>query len=503
MMVNDPSVTELWLGYSGRMKRRHLEQVVRALQSATHIVELKFSFSLFRGVFRKIGDLESVKGAAIRAPFVEWIGTSSSLLKLEFQGTSCRREVETHLLSCFIPAISSRAAKGRDPLKSLSLAWVGVNANDVVTLVRDASLQVFHMSDSQILKGSFCTVEESVQQVAQSFAINSSILDLSLDHSDDNETYCCAILNALQSNSLVETLSIHKRKTDTISALVTHAIVDLLESTGCPIGNLGFEGFNWNDDRFGEIAHAVCASPRRIKSLKIQDCCFHLPAHAGLRSIFSQSSHTVELRLSERVVFSGADDYSVLTEIIGSSPGLHHLCMSDCDDFENWNDIAKAVLRGLGSDICSVKRLELDSFPDEQYPALVKAIKSFRQVEYLSFDFHVERLKGKLMAAFWHNRTLLEATVLGDCLDASDRARILAFHQRNRDLCTLIRVQANATKSGDSHGLRQIFLPSLFFISIDATTGVGQRNIFEGLLRSGDSIGPVTSSFSAKRSRPT
>jgi hypothetical protein len=129
MMANDPSVTELWLGYSGRMKRRHLEQVARALQSATHIVELKFSFSLFRGVFRKIGDLESAKGAAIRAPFVEWIGTSSSLLKLEFQGTSCRREVETHLLSCFIPAISSRAAKGRDPLKSLSLAWVGVNAS--------------------------------------------------------------------------------------------------------------------------------------------------------------------------------------------------------------------------------------------------------------------------------------------------------------------------------------------------------------------------------------
>jgi hypothetical protein len=93
------------------------------------------------------------------------------------------------------------------------------------------------------------------------------------------------------------------------------------------------------------------------------------------------------------------------------------------------------------------------------------------------------------MAAFWRNRTLLEVTVSGNGLNASDRARMVAFHQRNRFLCTLIRAEANSMKSDDSHGLG-LLLPSLFSISIDTATGIGQRNIFDALLRAGDSVGP-------------
>jgi hypothetical protein len=46
-------------------------------------------------------------------------------------------------------------------------------------------------------------------------------------------------------------------------------------------------------------------------------------------------------------------------------------------------------------------------------------------------------------------------------------------------------------KSNDSRGLG-VILPSLFYVSLDATMGIGQRNIFDALLRSGNSIGPVT-----------
>jgi hypothetical protein len=159
----------------------------------------------------------------------------------------------------------------------------------------------------------------------------------------------------------------------------------------------------------------------------------------------------------------------------------------------------QAVLRGLESESCAVKRLEVVDLTADQCSSFVEAIAQFRNVEYVSFQFSEETLKRKLMAAFWRNRTLLEANVLGDCLDESDHVRILAFHQRNRNLCTLIHAQVDAVKSGRSARLGAL-LPSLLFISID---GTGRRNIFDALVRSGDSLGPATASFGSKRIRPT
>jgi hypothetical protein len=500
MLANDPTLTTVWLDLPCTRMDDMLERAAGALHSATHIAKLYFRLNVFTAMRR---DLDSIEGAKLVVPFSDWMETSASLSVLSFYGSNRIRTVTPNLLSRFIPAISSRVAKGRDTLKSLTLASLDVNASDIASLIGHAGLEVFGMLYCTIRAGSFATEEQAIHQVAQSFGMNSSILELSLGLGDESEKYFCAILAALQSNSSLKTLSIVTEASGNISRVGLTAIVNLLGSSVCAVGNLCFVGFDWNDDVFAEIAHSICASPRRIVSLKFLDCRFHSAACYGLRSIYSQGSCPVVLQLSGHVGFQG-DDKRVLTDIIGSSPGLRDLHMSRLlvdSRVQSSGTPFQAVIRGLLSESCAVKRLQLEHIDQEEFPAFVEAIANFRKVEYVSFPFADEQMKDKLMASFWRNRTLLEATVLGDSLGASDRARMIAFHQRNRHLCTLIHAQADAMKSSDSRGLG-LLLPSLFCVSLDATTGIGQGNIFDALLRSGESLGPVAT-FSGKRSKPT
>jgi hypothetical protein len=92
-------------------------------------------------------------------------------------------------LTRFIPTIISRVAKGRDPLKSVKLSFLDVNAEDNVSLIRDSGLKVVRMAHCKILTGSCSTDEVAIRQVAQSLAMTSSLLDFSLELLDHNEPY--------------------------------------------------------------------------------------------------------------------------------------------------------------------------------------------------------------------------------------------------------------------------------------------------------------------------
>jgi hypothetical protein len=168
---------------------------------------------------------------------------------------------------------------------------------------------------------------------------------------------------------------------------------------------------------------------------------------------------------------------------------LDHL--PDCDTFTCLAGLSGIPFRSARSQVRAMccGPLEFDRLTDMQCATFVEAMAHFQQVEYVSFPFANEQVKGKLMAAFWRNRSLIESEVLSECLDASDQARILAFNHCNHDLRSVTYAHTNAMKSDHSRGLG-LLLPSLLFISIDSSSDTGQQNILNALLRSGDSIGP-------------
>jgi hypothetical protein len=183
-------------------------------------------------------DFLSAEALTMLAPFVQLIETKASLMVLTLRCSPSTGIPVPDILSRILPVISSRVTTGRDPLNSVTLVAVEINADDVITLVRDFRLLVLGWTQREILKGSFPTEEQAIQQVAQSFATNSSILDLSLPRSYRDEAYFSPILNALQSNASMETLSIHNRRCGKTPAWAQRAFVDLLESSVCPIRNL-------------------------------------------------------------------------------------------------------------------------------------------------------------------------------------------------------------------------------------------------------------------------
>jgi hypothetical protein len=69
------------------------------------------------------------------------------------------------------------------------------------------------------------------------------------------------------------------------------------------------------------------------------------------------------------------------------------------------------------------------------------------------------------MSAFRRNRTLLESNVTGDRLNALDHSRLLTYHQRNRDLCSMIVSEDEMSHSG-------FLLPSLLHLLKDIGAGL-------------------------------
>jgi hypothetical protein len=332
-------------------------------------LELQLSVFAYRGMLK-------TKGAAMVTPFVKWIETSMSLTKVVlYDSRYIPRKLVPLLLSRFVGAIRSRASNGRcDPLVSVKLECLDIDAEDVIALIQDSRLKAFAMSNCTIRNGSFTTQEQAARHVCESFA-TASIGDLSLDLGD-SEHYVCGALTSLQSNSTLETLKLGCFSDNVPAALVRSAFVELLGPSACPIYNLSLTGFGWKDDVFEEMARSICDS-QRISSLSLHNYSLGR-AFDGLRSIFSQDSHPVELHLSGRLEFPFAVD-CLLSDLIGSSLGL---CLLDVSGFMSRWDLRRGiffygVLRGIKSESCAVQRLLLDKFPDEQCLKFVKAIGSF------------------------------------------------------------------------------------------------------------------------------
>jgi hypothetical protein len=128
-----------------------------------HITELDLVFYFFADIFKTTEDLESAEALTMLAPFVELIETKALLMVLMFRCSPSTGIPVPDILSRILPVISSRVTTGRDPLNSA----VEINADDVITLFRDCSLQVLGWTQWEILKGSFPTEEQAIQQVAQ------------------------------------------------------------------------------------------------------------------------------------------------------------------------------------------------------------------------------------------------------------------------------------------------------------------------------------------------
>jgi hypothetical protein len=497
MLANDPSVTGVsFQTCTTPFMDNYAERAARALAASTHIVELNLSFCSFHHCSRDRGDvLDDITVAA--APFVEWIQSSQSLEEVRLSHDASQRQyydhlLPPHLLPLFLQAVNSRAAKGRRPLKSVSLAKMTIKAVDVVKLLQHSMIQELCLEKCKYQRVRYPS--HDIRQLAQAFGANCTVskLTLGLD-SSDNEAYFCEILNALQSNVTVERLTIQRwtRFFETIPSLVINAISNLLRSSMIPITNLSLDGFNWKDNLLDPVATSIQNSPT-IQSLEFSGCYFPPSACNQLHWILSHASTTRCLTLSGCVVFLTANGNRMLTDIIETSHALHQLSLvhfrANRDEFERF----QAILDGLASVSCSVQRLELDSLHDAIRRPFFHAIASFHKVQYVSFDISsdFDALKRKdLLMAFRRNGTLLDANVTGGGLNAADLAQLHAYPQRNLHLQALIHSKADSLKSADSRDLGCL-LPSLLHVSMNGAPCTARRYLFDALLRCGDSIGP-------------
>jgi hypothetical protein len=481
MLANDPSITSVCvrtdLDTTTPVMNNYLERAERALTASRHVVELDFSFCLFRDCIRECGcRVNDAKAMAtvMATPFVEWIQSSATLNKLQVSSyLSCPSQIVRHLLPVFLHALSSRVAQGLHPLELLSVFRLTLNADDVVALLDNALLKGLQLPRCGFKRGSFPSEDIAQRRVAQAFGANSSIINLALGYAVGSEAF---------------------------SALVIGAIGSLLRSTIGPITNVHLDGFNWTDNSFDPIANSIQTSPK-IQSLEFSNCYFHLSAFHQLCSIFSHGSTTSCLSILSGVEFLHLGDNShAITEIIQTSPTLRQLSMFDVRTYYNEVGRFQAILNGIASISCSVERLLLDSVWDAVCPAFFQAIASFHKVQYVSFcvssDFNELRRK-ELMAAFRCNGTLLDSNATGCGLNASDQARLHAYHQRNRHLQTLIHSMADLLTSADSRDLGGL-LPTLLHVSMNGAACTARRDPYDALLRCGDRIGP--SRHGAKRS---
>jgi hypothetical protein len=505
MLANDPSITSVCVRTdldTTPVMDNYLERAERALTASRHVVELDFSFCLFRTCIPKCGcrvDDAKAMATVMATPFVEWIQSSATLNKLRVSSyLLCHSQIVRHLLPVFLHALSSRVAQGLHPLESLSVFRLTLNADDVVALLDNALLKDLQLPRCGFKRGSFPSEDIAQRRVAQAFGANSSIINLALGYAVGSEAFFCAILDALQSNVTVENLTIQRltRFSNATSALVIGAIGSLLRSTIGPITNVHLDGFNWMDNLFDPIANSIQTSPK-IQSLEFSNCYFHLAAFHQLCSIFSHGSTTSCLSILSGVEFLHLGDNShAITEIIQTSPTLRQLSMFDVRTYYNEVGRFQAILNGIASISCSVERLLLDSVWDAVCPAFFQAIASFHKVQYVSFcvssDFNELRRK-ELMAAFRCNGTLLDSNATGCGLNASDQARLHAYHQRNRHLQTLIHSMADLLISADSRDLGGL-LPTLLHVSMNGAACTARRDPYDALLCCGDSIGAKRSS---------
>jgi hypothetical protein len=130
--------------------------------------------------------------------------------------------------------------------------------------------------------------------------------------------------------------------------------------------------------------------------------------------------------------------------------------------------------------------------------ALLEAMPNFRSVKSISFDLLRCRrnYRKRLLKAFRNNRSIVHSNITNDNLDAPDRQRLQAYHDRNRYLASTIRAEAMAMASTESRqaedgaDMAQLgsLLPPLFLECDSSTVG----SVFGAMARVDIKVGPET-----------
>jgi hypothetical protein len=97
------------------------------------------------------------------------------------------RDTALHFLPEFLEAVRLRSQGGVLPLRRLSLCHQRFNAHNMLALLRDCSLECLECHGCVISKGAFATDDFAVQNVAQCFARNKTLLGLAIDFANEHD----------------------------------------------------------------------------------------------------------------------------------------------------------------------------------------------------------------------------------------------------------------------------------------------------------------------------
>jgi hypothetical protein len=175
------------------------------------------------------------------------------------------------------PALSS--------LTEITLMGLHATAEDFIGLLEGPYLKAFAMVFCNIATGSFGSDAEAVHEVARRFSLHPTLQSLVLDIHPLNEAYFCAVLNALQTNTRIEKLTLcHSADLGTpLSATASDAMVRLFQTSIClRLRVIQFVWFTWTGDSLAALAQSLRTSPMQIKEICFEHCrlddasCTHL-----------------------------------------------------------------------------------------------------------------------------------------------------------------------------------------------------------------------------------
>jgi hypothetical protein len=509
LLDNDPTLTSLDL-QSTQEGNMSWARLAVALNCSMHVRHLFLSFHLFDDICSQYlnGDISSPHSKETGAVAL-WISKSSSLTRLCFSPSSRKPETTFHLLPIFLDAVRLRTKEGRPSLKHLVLWHLQFDADDMLTLLQNCSVNRLHLHTCFIDKGSFATDDFAVQAVAQSFATNKTLLGLDVDfeHEDDCIAYYAAIIAAMQKNTSLKQLKIgrheeHPSEATTIPVAVADAMVSLLRSSICPLQKLGLRRFAWTDGSFARIAQGIQTSPMKIQELFTSRCCFDETSGRHFRSIFTSAGCTTTRLVLKRIIVlpSPSGDKSMLSVLLLSRHSrLRELRICNFDHSETENEQFQAILQGLATASCQIRRLELGStIADAPFDALLNALPKFQHLRCISFTMKsAPQWKAKVLSAFRSNFSLVQSNLLQDHdWSTKDRSILITYHERNQNLGRALWSESKAKKFGNGGAL----LPSLLYVAMIGNGLKGVSRAFGTLYLVDDHVGPI--SCSAKRTLP-
>jgi hypothetical protein len=101
------------------------------------------------------------------------------------------------------------------------------------------------------------------------------------------------------------------------------------------------------------------------------------------------------------------------------------------------------ILSGHEDVSCQLTRLKLfGTVSDAELVALLSALPCFSRLEHLLFSMRLSRRwKTRMLSAFWRNRSLLKSSIRNECFSYSEKAKLLAYHDRNGVIRTTLNLQ--------------------------------------------------------------